>query len=124
MSTPYDADCIAIAGKGTGPMRGPEGKRRQRAVLMTDHEWERIGARAEAAGMKVSRYIAHRLAGPAETPAAADPSPELLRRVLREVMILSRIEQQRMAGREGEEEAWERVAALVDAQLAAEEGLG
>ena len=104
-------------------MRGPEGKRRQRAVLMTDHEWERIGARAEAAGMKVSRYIAHRLAGPAETPAAADPSPELLRRMLREVMILSRIERQRMAGREGEEEAWERVAALVDAQLAAEEGL-
>ena len=105
-------------------MRGPEGKRRQRAVLMTDHEWERIGARAEAAGMKVSRYIAHRLAGPAETPAVADPSPELLRRVLREVMILSRIERQRMAGREGEEEAWERVAALVDEQLAAEERLG
>ncbi len=80
-------------------MRGPEGKRRQRAVNMTDHEWERIGARAEAAGMPVSRYIAHRLAGPAETPAVADPSPELLRRVLREVMVLSRIERQRMAGR-------------------------
>ena len=106
-------------------MRGPEGKRRQRAVTMTDHEWERIGARAKAAGMPVSRYIAHRLAGPAETPAlAADPSPELLRRVLREVMILSRIERQRMAGREGEEETWERVAALVDEQLAAEERLG
>ena len=107
-------------------MRGPEGKRRQRAVLMTDREWERIGARAKAAGMKVSRYIAHRLAGPAETPAlaAADPSPELLRRMLREVMVLSRIEQQRMAGREGEEESWERVAALVDEQLAAEERLG
>ena len=106
-------------------MRGPEGKRRQRAVLLTDREWERIGARAKAAGMPVSRYIAHRLAGPAETPPpAADPSPELLRRVLREVMILSRIEQQRMAGREGEEETWERVAAQVDAQLAAEEGLG
>ena len=36
-------------------MRGPEGKRRQRAVLMTDHEWERIGARANVAGMPVSR---------------------------------------------------------------------
>ena len=106
-------------------MRGPEGKRRQRAVLMTDREWERIGARAQAAGMKVSRYIAHRLAGPAETlAAAADPSPELLRRVLREVMILLRIEQQRMAGREGEGETWERMAALVDEQLAAEEGMG
>lgn len=106
-------------------MRGPEGKRRQRAVTMTDHEWERIGARAKAAGMTVSRYIAHRLAGPAETPpAASDPSPELLRRVLREVMVLSRIEQQRMAGREGEEETWRKVAALVDEQLAAEEGMG
>ena len=105
-------------------MRGPEGKRRQRAVNMTDHEWERIGARAKAAGMPVSRYIAHRLAGPAETPPAADPSPELLRRVLREVMVLSRIEQQRMASREGEEESWRKVAARVDAQLAAEEGLG
>ena len=105
-------------------MRGPEGKRRQRAILLTDRERERIGARAKAAGMKVSRYIAHRLAGPAETPPALDASPELLRRVLREVMILSRIEQQRMASREGEEETWERVAAQVDAQLAAEEGLG
>ena len=107
-------------------MRGPEGKRRQRAVTMTDHEWQRIGARAKAAGMPVSRYIAHRLAGPAETPAlaAADPSPELLRRVLREVMVLSRIEQQRMANREGEKETWERVATLVDEQLAAEEGMG
>ena len=95
-------------------------------MTMTDHEWERIGARARAAGMTVSRYIAHRLAGPAETPAlaAADPSPELLRRVLREVMVLSRIERQRMANREGEEETWERVAALVDEQLAAEEKLG
>ena len=107
-------------------MRGPEGKRRQRAVTMTDHEWERIGARAKAAGMPVSRYIAHRLAGPAETPAlaAADVSPELLRRVLREVMVLSRIERQRMAGRDGEKETWERMAALVDEQLAAEEGMG
>ena len=105
-------------------MRGPEGKRRQRAVNMTDHEWERIGARANAAGMPVSRYIAHRLAGPAETPAAADPSPELLRRVLREVMVLSRIEQQRMASREGEKETWRKVAARVDEQLEAEGGLG
>ena len=104
-------------------MRGPEGKRRQRAVTMTDHEWERIGERAEAAGMPVSRYIAHRLAGPAETPAAAGASPDLLLRVLREVMILSRIEQQRMAGREGEEETWGKAAALVDEELAAEEGL-
>ena len=106
-------------------MRGPEGKRRQRAVNMTDHEWERIGARAKAAGMPVSRYIAHRLAGPAETPAAvADPSPELLRRVLREVTVLSRIERQRMASREDEKETWTKIAAQVDAQLAAEENLG
>ena len=106
-------------------MRGPEGKRRQRAVVMTDHEWERIGERAKAAGMPVSRYIAHRLAGPAETPAAAvDPSPELLRRVLREVTVLSRIERQRMASREDEKETWTKIAARVDAQLAAEEGLG
>ncbi len=104
-------------------MRGPEGKRRQRAVTMTDHEWERIGARAKAAGMPVSRYIAHRLAGPSETPAV-DLSPELLRRVLREVMVLSLIERQRLASREDEEETWERVTALVDGQLAAEEGLG
>ena len=103
-------------------MRGPGGKRRQRAVTMTDREWERIGARAQAAGMPVSRYIAHRLAGPVETRAAG-ASPDLLLRVLREVMILSRIEQQRMANREGEEETWVKVAALVDEALAAEEGI-
>ena len=104
-------------------MRGPEGKRRQRAVLMTDNEWELIGGRARRAGMPVSRYIAHRLAGPVERPAVADPSPDLLRRVLREVTILSQIEQQRMANREGEEETWRQVAARVDALLEAEEGL-
>ena len=106
--------------------RGPEGKRKQRAANLTDHEWERIGERANAAGMPISRYIAHRLAGPAETPpaAVADPSPELLRRVLREVTILSRIEQQRMASREDEKETWTKIAAQVDAQLAAEENLG
>ena len=75
--------------------------------------------------MPISRYIAHRLAGPAETPAAvADPSPELLRRVLREVTILSRIERQRMASREDEKETWTKIAAQVDAQLAAEENPG
>ena len=104
-------------------MRGPEGKRRQRAVTMTDHEWERIGERARAGGMTVSRYIAHRLAGPVETPGVVEPSPDLLLRVLREVLILSRIERQRMATREGEEEVWRKVAAGVDAQLAAEEGM-
>ena len=52
-------------------MRGPEGKRRQRAVLLTDRERERIGARAKAAGMPFSRHIAHRLAGPAKTPAGS-----------------------------------------------------
>ena len=104
-------------------MRGPEGKRRQRAVNMTDQEWGRIRERAKAAGMPAGRYIAHRLAGPVETPATAGASPDLLLRVLREVMILSRIEQQRMANREGEEETWEKVAALVDEALAAEEGL-
>lgn len=104
-------------------MRGPEGKRRQRAVNMTDREWERIGERAKAAGMPLSRYIAHRLAGPVETPVVTGASPDLLLRVLREVMILSRIEQQRMANREGEEESWEKVAALVDEALAAEEGI-
>ena len=104
-------------------MRGPEGKRRQRAVNMTDREWERIGERAKAAGMPLSRYIAHRLAGPVETPVVTGASPDLLLRVLREVMILSRIEQQRMAHREGEEESWEKVAALVDEALAAEEGI-
>ncbi len=39
-------------------------------------------------------------------------------------MVLSLIERQRLASREDEEETWERVTALVDGQLAAEEGLG
>ena len=49
-----------------------------------------------------------------ETPAAG-PSPDLLLRVLREVMILSPIEQQRMVNRDGEGESWGMVAALVEA---------
>ena len=34
--------------------------RRQRAVMATDSEWERIGSAAQAAGMEISRFIVQR----------------------------------------------------------------
>jgi len=37
--------------------------RRQHAIMVTDSEWRRLTLRAKAAGMPVSRFIVHRLAG-------------------------------------------------------------
>ena len=91
--------------------------------MITDSEWRRIGERARAAGMPVSRYIAHRLAGPEEALPEPEPWTGLLRRVAREAMILSRIEELRLANN-GEQETWAAVAAEVDAVLATEESVG
>ena len=35
--------------------------RRQRAVMATDAEWERIGRAADASGMELSRFVIHRV---------------------------------------------------------------
>ena len=45
-----------------------EGRKRQRAVMATDCDWQTVRERADAAGMDVSRFILERLTAPVEVP--------------------------------------------------------
>ena len=51
--------------------------RRQRAVMVTDSECERIGRAAKTAGMEISRFIVQRALMPDSLP------PEVMRRAVR-----------------------------------------
>jgi len=67
-----------------------DGERRQRAVMATDEEWERIGRAAAAAGMDRSRFVVHRA-------LMAEPLPaEVLRRAVRELLVQSALEERRL----------------------------
>ena len=106
--------------------RDREDRRRQHAITVTDSEWLRLKTRAKEAGMPVARFIVHRL-------VEADPGPppdrgpgglpaQIWRQVAREVLLLGRIEEQRMAGQHVSEER-AALAAEVDAWLDRQEEL-
>ena len=85
-------------------------RRTQHAVMATASEWARIRELAADAGMDLSRYIVHRATVP-------DPLPDtVLRRAVRELLLLVKIEQQRMADM-GLEERWKALGDAVDAWL-------
>ena len=66
-------------------MREDASGRRQRAVMATDAEWERIGRAAAESGMDLSRFVIHRALD-------WDPLPaEVLRRAVREMLVLSSV---------------------------------
>ena len=90
--------------------RGPAERRTQHAVQATASEWARIRELAAEAGTEISRYIVHRAIQPDPLPAT------VLRRAARELLLLSRIEEQRMADM-GLEERWTAVGDAVDARL-------
>ena len=90
--------------------RGPEARRTQHAVQATASEWARIRELAAEAGMEISRYVVHRATRPDPLPAV------VLRRAVRELLLLSRIEEQRMAEM-GLGERWTALGDAVDAWL-------
>ncbi len=90
--------------------RGPAGRRTQHAVQATASEWARIRELAAASGMELSRYIVHRATMPDPLPAA------VMRRAVRELLLLSKIEEQRMAEM-GLEDRWSALGDAVDAWL-------
>ena len=59
--------------------------RRQRAVMATDAEWDRIGRAAAESGMDLSRFVIHRALDWDPLP------PEVLRRAVREMLVLARL---------------------------------
>ena len=81
--------------------------RRQRAVMATDPEWERLNREALASGMELSRFIIHKALMPDALPV------EVLRRAMREVLILARLEERRLR-EAGAGEAWEEAAEAID----------
>ena len=88
-------------------MREDASGRRQRAVMATDAEWERIGRAAAASGMDLSRFVIHRALDRDSLPS------EVLRRAVREMLVLSRLEERRLR-EAGAGEAWEDACDAVD----------
>ena len=71
-------------------MSGDASGHRQRAVMASDAEWEMIGRTAKRRGMDRSRYLIYR----ALMPDAL--STEVLRRAVRELLVLSLLEERRL----------------------------
>ena len=86
--------------------RRPSERRVQHVVMATASEWARIRELAAEADMNLSRYIVHRATVP-------DPLP---RRAVRELLLLAKIEEQRMADM-GLEERWKTLGDAVNAWL-------
>lgn len=94
-------------------MSAPRTSHRQRAVMASDSEWERIGEAAAAAGMEKSRYVIHRALAPESLPA------EVVRRGLRQGLVLAVLEERELRDA-GAGERWDDACAAVDAWLEGE----
>ena len=90
--------------------RKPGAPRTQHAVSATASEWARMKELAAASGMELSRYIVHRATAPDALP------PAVLRRAVRELLLLSKIEEQRMADM-GLADRWAALGDAVDAWI-------
>ena len=94
-------------------MSGDASGHRQRAVMASDAEWEIVGRAAKRRGMDRSRYLIYR----ALMPDAL--STEVLRRAVRELLVLSLVEERRLR-EAGAGQAWEDTCDAVDAWIDSE----
>ncbi|MDD9980367.1 MAG: hypothetical protein OXU81_03250 [Gammaproteobacteria bacterium] len=85
-------------------------KAQQRALMATDSEWAQIGEAAAAAGMEKSRYVIHRTLAPESLP------PEVMRRAIRQSLVLAVLEERRHRAT-GARDEWDAACAAVDAWL-------
>ena len=88
----------------------PKELRRQRCITATDSEWAMISSRAGSAGTSNSRFLVRRALEPA-VPALADTAPDTLppavqRRMALAMLMLLRIEEQRLRSAEGGAALW------------------
>ena len=107
-------------------MNAAVGRKRQRAVMATDSDWERVRERADAAGMDVSRFIVERLTAPAAVPDEGVATRELARKVARierAVRVLYEVEKRRVEDDAGAE-TWEALVRRAGVRVDAEEALG
>ena len=91
-------------------MSGDVSGHRQRAVMASDAEWEMVGQVAKRRGMDRSRYLIHRALMPDALPT------EVLRRAVRELLVLSLVEERRLR-EAGAGQAWEDASDAVDAWI-------
>lgn len=98
-------------------------KRRARIVMATDSEWEIIEKRAETARMSTSGFVVGRAIAATERESDDSLPTPLRRRVARDVLVLSRVEElrYRQAGKTG---AWEEIVAAAEIAIKAEETAG
>ena len=101
-------------------------RKRQRAVMATDSDWQTVRERADAAGMDVSRFIVERLTAPSPAPELGAATSELagaVARIERAVRVLYEVEKQRVEDGAGAE-TWEALVRRAGARVDAEETLG
>jgi len=84
--------------------------RRQRGLMATDAEWERIARAAGASGLEISRYVVSRALAPDGLPR------EVVRRAVREALVLSKLEERRLR-EAGAGAAWDDACDAVDAWM-------
>ncbi|MCY4591004.1 MAG: hypothetical protein OXE86_10720 [Alphaproteobacteria bacterium] len=84
--------------------------------MATDSEWARIRECAAAEGMDISRFVVQRATTPDAVPMA------VVRRALREVLVLTRLERERIEEL-GLGEQWAATGAAVDAWMSREADL-
>ena len=90
-------------------MNAADGRKRQRAVMATDSDWQTVRERAGVAGMDVSRFIVERLTAPVQVPedgAAVQDLAGAVARIERAVRVLYEVEKQRVEDGAGAE-TWE-----------------
>ena len=107
-------------------MSGAKARKRQRAVMATDSDWQTVQERAHAAGMDVSRYVVERLTAPSpvqEDSAAIRELAGAIARIERAVRVLYEVEKQRVEDSAGAE-TWEDLVRRAKARVDAEEALG
>ena len=107
-------------------MNAAKGRKKQRAVMATDSDWETVRERADAAGMDVSRFIVERLTAPAAVPDDGVATRELagkVARIERAVRVLYEVEKRRVEDGAGAE-TWEALVRRAGARVDAEEALG
>ena len=107
-------------------MNAADGRKRQRAVMATDSDWQALRERADAAGMDVSRFILERLTAPVqvpEDPALRRDLAAAVARIERTLRVLYEVEKQRVEDSAGAE-TWQALVRRAGARIDAEDALG
>ncbi|MDE0241888.1 MAG: hypothetical protein OXQ84_17145 [bacterium] len=100
-----------------------EGKRRARTVMATDSEWARIQERAATEDLPTSRYVVQQLLQPAGEPAPPSLPIDVQWLMVRQLMMLARVEKHRFE-QSGQLEAWETLEEACAAFVESEARLG